>query len=378
MQLLRDVSTCSASAGVFAQPRAITDIGSLEIPQCSSLLPYRSMLSFGGSTGAIVKRREFMTLLGGAAATWPLEARAQQGAMPVIGFLSAGSPTTTAALGTWRQVLADAGFVEGRNVAIEYRFAEGKYDRLPALAAELVRRQVAVIVAIPTPAALAAKAATTTIPIVFIAAEDPVKVGLVANLARPGGNVTGGSILFAELGPKQLGLLRELVPTAARIGLLVNPNNINAEDVTKDVTAAGGAAGVEIEVVHASNILEIDAAFASLVRKRADALVAATDSFFFNRRLQLATLATRHAIPAVFNAREYAEVGALMSYGTSLTEAFRQVGIYTGRILQGAKPADLPVVQSSKFEFVINLSTARALGIDIPPTLLARADEVIE
>jgi len=324
-----------------------------------------------------MKRRTFITLLGGGAA-WPLEARAQQGAMPVIGFLSAGSPTTTAALGTWRQVLADAGFVEGRNVAIEYRFAEGKYDRLPALAAELVRRQVAVIVAIPTPAALAAKAATTTIPIVFIAAEDPVKVGLVANLARPGGNVTGGSILFAELGPKQLGLLRELVPTAARIGLLVNPNNINAEDVTKDVTAAGGAAGVEIEVVHASNILEIDAAFASLVRKRADALVAATDSFFFNRRLQLATLATRHAIPAVFNAREYAEVGALMSYGTSLTEAFRQVGIYTGRILQGAKPADLPVVQSSKFEFVINLSTARALGIDIPPTLLARADDVIE
>ena len=323
----------------------------------------------------MIRRREFITLLGGAAA-WPFAARAQRSAMPVIGFLSAGSPTTTAALGTWRQVLADAGFVEGRNVAIEYRFAEGKYNRLPALAAELVRRQVAVIVAIPTPAALAAKAATTTIPIVFIAAEDPVKVGLVANLARPGGNVTGGSILFAELGPKQLGLLRELVPTAARIGLLVNPNNINAEDVTKDV--AGGAAGVEMEVVHASNILEIDAAFASLVRKRADALVAATDSFFFNRRLQLATLATRHAIPAVFNAREYAEVGALMSYGTSLTEAFRQVGIYTGRILQGAKPADLPVVQSSKFEFVINLSTARALGIDVPPTLLARADEVIE
>jgi len=320
-------------------------------------------------------RREFISLLGGAAA-WPFAARAQRSAMPVIGFLSAGSPTTTAALGTWRQVLADAGFVEGRNVAIEYRFAEGKYNRLPALAAELVRRQVAVIVAIPTPAALAAKAATTTIPIVFIAAEDPVKVGLVANLARPGGNVTGGSILFAELGPKQLGLLRELVPTAARIGLLVNPNNINAEDVTKDV--AGGAAGVEMEVVHASNILEIDAAFASLVRKRADALVAATDSFFFNRRLQLATLATRHAIPAVFNAREYAEVGALMSYGTSLTEAFRQVGIYTGRILQGAKPADLPVVQSSKFEFVINLSTARAIGIDIPATLIARADEVIE
>jgi len=325
-----------------------------------------------------VKRREFIMLFGRVAA-WPLAARAQQGAMPVIGYLGAGSPATTAGtLATLRQVLADAGFVEGRNVAIEYRFAEGKYDRLPALATELVRRQGAVIVAIPTPAALAAKAATTTIPIVFVAAEDPVKLGLVANLARPGGNVTGGSILFAELGPKQLGLLRELVPTAARIGLLINPNNINAEEVTKDVSAAGAAVGVEIEVVHASNILEIDAAFASLVRKRADALVTATDSLFFNWRLQLATLATRHAIPAVFNAREYAEAGGLMSYGTSLTEAFRQVGIYTGRILQGAKPADLPVVQSSKFEFVINLSTARALGIDIPPTLLARADEVIE
>ena len=325
-----------------------------------------------------IGRRELLAAIGGAAAAWPLAAGAQQGAMPVIGYFGAGSPATTTGLSTLRQVLADAGFVEGRNVAIEYRFAEGKYDRLPALAAELVRRQVAVIVAIPTPAALAAKAATTTIPIVFIAAEDPVKVGLVANLARPGGNVTGGSILFAELGPKQVGLLRELVPTATRIGLLINPNNINAEDVTKDVTAAGAAVGVEIEVVHASNILEIDAAFASLVRKRADALVAATDSFFFNRRLQLATLATRHAIPAVFNAREFAEAGALMSYGTSLTEAWRQVGIYTGRILQGAKPADLPVVQSSKFEFVINLSTARALGIEIPPTLIARADEVIE
>jgi putative ABC transport system substrate-binding protein len=326
-----------------------------------------------------MNRRAFITLLGGTAAAWPLAARAQQPAMPVVGYLGAGSPAPAASmLAIFRQTLAEAGYVEGRNVAIEYRFAEGQYDRLPALAAELVRRQVAVIVAVPTPAALAAMAATATIPIVFTAAEDPVKVGLVANLARPGGNVTGGSILFAELGPKQLGLLRELVPTAARIGLLINPSNVNAEDVTKDLTAAGAAMGVKIEVVQASNILEIDAAFASLVRKRADALVTGTDSFFFNRRLQLATLATRHAIPAVFNAREYAEAGGLMSYGTSLTEAFRQVGIYTGRILQGAKPADLPVVQSSKFEFVINLSTARALGIEIPPTLLARADEVIE
>jgi putative ABC transport system substrate-binding protein len=299
--------------------------------------------------------------------------------LPVIGYLGAGFPAAGAStLAVIRQGLAEAGYVEGRNVAIEDRFAEGKYDRLPVLAAELVRRQVAVIVALPTPAALAAKAATTTIPIVFIAAEDPVKVGLVANLARPSGNVTGGSILFAELGPKQLGLLRELVPAAARIGLLINPSNINAEDLTNDLTAAGTAMGVQIEVVQASNILEIDAAFASLVRKRAEALVAGTDSFFFNRRLQLATLATRHAIPAIYNAREYAEAGGLMSYGTSLREAFRQVGIYTGRILQGAKPVDLPVVQSSKFEFVINLSTARALGLEVPPTLLARADEVIE
>ena len=326
-----------------------------------------------------MRRREFITLLPGAAAAWPLAARAQQPAMPVIGYLSAGASAPTASvMAIFRQVLAEAGYVEGRNVAIEYRFAEGNYDRLPALAAELVRRQVAVIVAVPTPAAVAAKAATASIPIVFLGAEDPVKVGLVANLARPGGHVTGASLLFAELGPKQLGLLRELVPTAARIGLLINPSNMNADDVTKDVTAAGAAMGLQIEVVQASNILEIDAAFASLVRKRADALVAGTDSFFFNRRLQLATLATRHAIPAVYNAREYAEAGGLMTYGTSLIEAFRQVGIYTGRILQGVKPADLPVVQSSKFEFVINLKTARELGIEVPLGLSAGADEIIE
>ena len=326
-----------------------------------------------------MRRRSFIALLGSTAVAWPLAARAQQSAMPVIGYLSAGASAPTASvMAIFRQVLAEAGYVEGRNVAIEYRFAEGKYDRLPALAAELARRHVAVIVAVPTPAAVAAKAETASIPIAFLGAEDPVRVGLVANLARPGGHVTGASLLFAELGPKQLRLLRELVPTATRIGLLINPSNMNADDVTKDVTAAGAALGLQIEVVHASNILEIDAAFASLVRKRADALVAGTDSFFFNRRLQLATLATRHGIPAVYNAREYAEAGGLMSYGTSLMEAFRQVAIYTVRILQGAKPADLPVVQSSKFAFVINLSTARALGIEVPPTLLARADEVIE
>jgi putative ABC transport system substrate-binding protein len=324
-------------------------------------------------------RREFITLLGGAGAAWPLAARAQQPALPVIGYLGAGSSAPSASvLGIFRQGLAEAGYVESRTVAIEYRFAEGRYDRLPVLAEELVRHQVSMIFANPSPAALAAKAATATIPIVFTTAEDPVRLGLVTSLARPSGNATGVTFQFAELGPKQMGLLRELVPRAARIGLLVNPSNMNAADVTKDLTAAGPAMGVQVEAVQASNILEIDAAFASLVRKRADALVVGPDSFFFSRRLQLATLATRHTIPAIYNIREFAEAGGLMSYGTSLVEAYRQAGIYAGRILKGAKPADLPVVQSSKFEFVINLSTARALGIEIPPTLLARADEVIE
>ena len=325
-----------------------------------------------------MRRRELITMLSGFAA-WPFAVHAQQAAMPVIGYLGAGSPAPSASvLGIFRQGLAEAGYLESRNIAIEYRFAEGRYDRLPVLAEELVRRQVAMIFANPSPAALAAKAATATIPIVFTAAEDPVRLGLVTNLARPSGNATGVTFQFAELGPKQMGLLRELVPRAARIGLLVNPSNMNAADVTKNLTAAGLAMGVQVEAVQASNILEIDAAFASLVRKRADALVVGPDSFFFSRRLQLATLATRHTIPAIYNIREFAEAGGLMSYGTSLAEAYRQAGIYAGRILKGTKPADLPVVQSSKFEFVINLSTARALGLEIPATLLARADEVIE
>ena len=268
-----------------------------------------------------------------------------------------------------RQSLAEAGYVEGRNVAIEFHFAEGKYDQLPMMAAELVRRQVAVIVASPTPAALAAKAATQTIPIVFGVTDDPVKLGLVASLARPGGNVTGVNFDLAELGlsAKRLGMLRELVPRATRVAALVNPANAaNAEAVTRDVSAAASAIGMGIDVVHASNSREIEAAFATLVRNRADALLVGTDPYFYSRRLQLATLATRHAIPAVYTVRDYPEAGGLMSYGSDLAEAFRQIGAYTGRILKGEKPADLPVVQSTKFELVINLPTARALGLDVP------------
>jgi putative ABC transport system substrate-binding protein len=326
-----------------------------------------------------MKRREFITLLGGAAAAWPLTARAQQPAMPVIGYLNSGSPgPSTPAVAIFRQALAEAGYVEGRTVTIEYRWAEGQYDRLPAMAAELVRRQVAVIVAAPIPAAVAARAATATVPIVFSVAEDPVKLGLVAGLARPGGNATGVSFFQAELGAKQLGLLRELLPRAAHIGLLVNPSNANVEGLTKDVTAAGAALGVQIDVVQARDSRQIESAFATLVRNKADGLMVGADSFFFNRRLQLVTLATRHAIPAVYFVREVAEAGGLMSYGTSLPEVYQQLGVYTGRILKGEKPAELPVVQSTKFELVINLITAKALGLDVPPSLLARADEVIE
>jgi ABC-type uncharacterized transport system substrate-binding protein len=323
-----------------------------------------------------VRRREFITLLGVVAAGWPIVARPQQ-SMPVVGYLSVGAPPAHL-LAVFKQSLAEAGFVEGRNVAIETPSADGHYDRLPALAADLVRRQVAVIVAITANPALAAKEATATIPIVFNVPEDPVELGLVASLARPGSNATGVSFLFSDLVAKQLGLLRELLPRAARIGLLVNPQNANADILTKNATAAGASTGTEIIVLRASDAGAIEDAFATLARQRADALMVGADGYFFRRRVQFATLAARHGLPTIFTAREYAEAGGLMSYGTSLPEAFRMTGLYTARILKGAKPADLPVVQSTKFDFVINIPTARAFGLTVPPSLLATADEVIE
>jgi putative ABC transport system substrate-binding protein len=327
-----------------------------------------------------VKRREFITLLGGAAMACPLAARAQQQqVMPVIGFLDVRSPDAMAdRLRGFRQGLKDTSYVEGENVAIEYRWADNQLDRLPALAAELVRRQVAVIAAPNTVSALAAKAATTTIPIVFIVAEDPVRLGLVASLARPGGNLTGVNFFSGELTAKRLELLREMVPGAARIAVLVNPAGPDAETTLKDVEPAARAMGLQIEVLNASTSREIDAAFTTFVRERPDAVFVSLDVFLNSRRVQLVNLASRHVVPATFSNRDFAEIGGLMSYGTNIADAFRQVGVYTGRILKGAKPADLPVVQSSKFELVINAQTARMLGLTVPDKLLVAADEVIE
>ena len=327
-----------------------------------------------------MRRREFITLLGGAAAAWPLTARAQQPALPVIGFLSPTSPDGFAdRVHAFRQGLKDTGYVEGENVAILYRYAENQMDRLPELAAELVRRQVAVIAATSTPAALAAKAATTTTPIVFLLGEEPVRLGLVASLARPGGNLTGINNLTGELTAKRLELLREMVPGAARIAVLVNPANArNAENTLRDTETAARAMGLQIQVLNASTSREIDAAFATFVRERPDAVFVGLDVFFISRRAQLVNLASRHALPATYPLRDFAEVGGLMSYGANPADTFRHIGVYAGRILKGAKPADLPVVQSTKFELVINAWTARMLGLTVPPTLLARADEVIE
>ena len=327
-----------------------------------------------------MRRRDFI-MLGGAAAAWPPMAKAQQAAMPVIGLLDPRSPHVLAdLLRAFRQGLKETGYVEGENVAIEYRWAENQMDRLPALAAELVRRQVAVITTTAGPApAFAAKAATTTIPIVFIAGEDPVRLGLVASLARPGGNLTGINFLVGELTAKRLEFLREVVPAATRVAVLVNPANAaNADSTLRDLGPAVRAMGLQIQVLNASTGREIEAALATFMRERPDALFVGSDPFFHSRRVQLAVLAARHTVPAAYAQRDYAEAGGLMSYGSNVTDAWRQAGVYAGRILKGAKPADLPVVQSSKFELVINLPTARALGLEVPPSLLARADEVIE
>jgi putative tryptophan/tyrosine transport system substrate-binding protein len=326
-----------------------------------------------------MRRREFITLLGGAATTWPLATRAQQ--MPVIGYLGTGSPESDAArVNAVRVGLKEAGYVEGHNVAIEFRWGQGQNDRLPALVADLVRRQVAVIVTLgSTPATLAAKEATTTIPVVFSVGVDPVAAGLVASMNRPGGNITGVSFLTSLLGPKLLELLHETVPTALNIPLLVNPTSPTfAETLSKDAHAAARALGLELYVLHASTEGDFDTVFSTLAQLRADALVIGGDAFLYSRIEQLAALTVRHAVPTISQYREFAAAGGLMSYGASYTDALRLVGIYAGRILKGDKPADLPIMQSTRVELVLNLKTAKALGLTFPISLLGRADEVIE
>jgi putative ABC transport system substrate-binding protein len=326
-----------------------------------------------------MKRRAFISLLGGAAAAWPFKARAQQAAMPVIGFLNSASPGNYVPMvAAFRQGLKEAGYVEGQNVAVEYRWAEGQYDRVPVIALELIDRRVAVLVA-NTPGVLAVKAAITTTPIVFTTGSDPVQIGLVASMSRPAGNVTGATTMGVELASKLLELAHELVPTASVIAALINPANSSAEPQLSGLQAAARTLGVQLHVVHASSERDFGMVFANLAELRPGALVIANDGFFISRNEQLATLAARHALPAIFQDHAFAAAGGLMSYGGgSLPETYRQAGIYTGRILKGEKPADLPVVQPTKFELIINLKAARALGLEVPPTLLARADEVIE
>jgi putative ABC transport system substrate-binding protein len=326
-----------------------------------------------------VRRRDFIKVIAGSAALWPLAARAQQRAMPVIGLLDLRSPDTVAdRLRAFRQGLKEFGYVEGENVAIVYRWAENEIDKLPELAAELVGRKVNVIATVGNEVGVVAKKATQSTPIVFVVSQDPVRLGLVASLARPGGNVTGINFFSGELVGKQLELLRELVPAASRIAVIVNPANPSSTERTVKDVAAVSANGPHIKTLTASTSGEIDAAFLTLVRDRYDALLLASDPFFSSRRVQLISLATRHAVPAIYSQREFPEIGGLMSYGSSITDAWRQSGAYVGRILTGAKPSDLPVLQSNKLELVINTQTARIFGLAVPAALLARADDVIE
>jgi putative ABC transport system substrate-binding protein len=326
-----------------------------------------------------MRRREVILLLGAARLAWPLGAHAEHTTIPVVGFLHSGSLSGREKQVTaFREGLADSGYIDGKNVVIEYRWAEGRYDLLPELVSDLLRRQVGVIVASPLPSALVAKQATTTIPIVFMAGDDPIRHGLAASLSRPGGNATGVSLLTAGLDGKRLGILHELAPNASPIAFLVNPNNPNVETQSSELKEAAHSIGLRIEVLQAGSEPEIDAAFAALVERGAGAVIVGPDPFLFNRRQQVVALAARYAVPAIYEVREFVEIGGLANYGASLTEALRQVGSYTGKVLSGVKPADLPVVQPTRFELVINLNTAKALGVTVPPLLLAQADEIIE
>ena len=326
----------------------------------------------------MIRRREFITLLGGAAAAWPLAAQAQQPAMPVIGYLSPGSPQGDISLPAFRKGLSEMGYVDGRNVTVEYRWAQNDFSRLPELTADLVRRRVAAIAALTVAAALAAKAATTTIPVIFDAGGDAVETGLVVSLSRPGGNVTGINSMTTELGAKRVELLHDLLPKATKFGFLINTNIPNIQQAISRAEAAATAVGCSLRVVAATTIREIDAIFASLAQERIDGLVVAPGVLFSNRRVQLTTLAVRYAFPTVFAERAFAEIGGLMSYSPNTIELYREFGIYVGRVLKGEMPSELPVTQATKFELVINLQAARTIGIDVPASLLARADEVIE